>query len=98
MIRKELTDAIRHVYAGQKHITASMATELAEHMPHDDLSVREIEVLRAVSKGRSNKMISSELFISEETVKGHMKNIMFKLRASDRTHAVSLATTRGFFM
>ncbi|WP_263356737.1 response regulator [Acidicapsa ligni] len=97
-IRKELTDAIRIVHTGQKHIPVEIATDLAVHMHHEDLTVREIEVLKAAANGRSNKMIASELFISEETVKVHMKNILHKLNASDRTHAFSLATIRGFFM
>jgi DNA-binding NarL/FixJ family response regulator len=97
-IRKELTDAIRVVHNGQKHIPAEIATELAVHMQYEDLTAREIEVLKAAADGLSNKMIASQLFISEETVKVHMKNILHKLNASDRTHAFRLATARGFFM
>jgi DNA-binding NarL/FixJ family response regulator len=97
-IRKELTEAIRIVHKGQKHIPSEIATELAVHMHYEDLTAREIEVLKEAANGRSNKMIASQLFISEETVKVHMKNILHKLDASDRTHAFSLATTRGFFM
>ena len=67
-------------------------------MHYEDLTAREIEVLKAAANGRSNKMIASELFISEETVKVHMKNILHKLNASDRTHAFSLAISRGIFM
>jgi len=96
-IRKELTDAIRIVHTGEKHVPAEIATNLAVQMHYEDLTVREIEVLRAAASGRSNKMIASELFISEETVKVHMKNIMYKLNASDRTRAFSLATAQGFF-
>jgi DNA-binding NarL/FixJ family response regulator len=98
MIRKELLDAIRAVYAGRRYIPAEVAAELADHFAEDDLSDREIEVLREVAKGMSNKVIASHLVISEATVKAHLKNIMLKLGASDRTHAVSLATARGYLV
>jgi len=98
MIRTELLEAIRSVYAGNRYIPQKIASELAEHYAQDDLSEREIEVLREVARGTSNKMIASHLFISEATVKAHMQNILLKLGASDRTHAVSIATTRGFLM
>lgn len=96
MIRKELIEAIRVVHAGKKYIPQMIAAELAEHYDQDDLSAREIEVLRAVSEGKSNKIIASQLSITETTVKAHMKNILVKLGASDRTHAVVIATSRGF--
>jgi DNA-binding NarL/FixJ family response regulator len=98
MIRTELLEAIRSVYAGIKYIPQKIASELAEHYAQDDLSEREIEVLREVARGTSNKVIASHLFISEATVKAHMQNILLKLGASDRTHAVSIATARGFLM
>jgi DNA-binding NarL/FixJ family response regulator len=98
MIRKDLVDAIRIVHAGRKHIPQTVAVSLAEHYQDDDLTAREIEVLKAVSEGTSNKIIASRLFISEATVKAHMKNILLKLGASDRTHAVGIAATRGFLM
>jgi DNA-binding NarL/FixJ family response regulator len=98
MIRTELLEAIRSVYTGSKYIPQKIAAELAEHYAEDDLSDREIEVLREVASGTSNKIIASRLFISEATVKAHMQNILFKLGASDRTHAVSIATARGFLM
>ncbi|HEY1498391.1 MAG TPA: response regulator transcription factor [Acidobacteriaceae bacterium] len=98
MIRKELLEAIRAVYAGRRYIPAEVAAELADHFAEDDLSDREIEVLREVAKGMSNKVIASDLVISEATVKAHLKNIMLKLGASDRTHAVSLATARGYLV
>lgn len=98
MIRKELLEAIRVVHAGRKYIPAKVASELAEHFVEDELSEREIEVLREVAGGTSNKIIASRLSVSEATVKAHLKNIMLKLGASDRTHAVSIATTRGFLM
>jgi DNA-binding NarL/FixJ family response regulator len=98
MIRTELLEGIRSVYAGNRYIPNKIAAELAEHYPQDDLSEREIEVLREVARGSSNKIIASHLFISEATVKAHVGNILAKLGASDRTHAVSIATARGFLM
>jgi DNA-binding NarL/FixJ family response regulator len=98
MIRTELLEAVRSVYAGSKYIPLKISTEIAEHYAQDDLSEREIEVLREVARGTSNKIIASHLFISESTVKAHMQNILLKLGASDRTHAVSIATARGFLM
>ena len=98
MIRTDLLEAIRAVYIGRRYIPQKIAAELAEHYAEDDLSEREIEVLREVARGTSNKIIASHLSISEATVKAHIKNIMLKLGASDRTHAVSIATTRGFLM
>jgi len=98
MIRTELLEAIRSVYAGNRYIPQKIALELAEHYAQDDLSEREIEVLREVAHGTSNKIIASHLSITEATVKAHMQNILLKLGASDRTHAVSIATARGFLM
>jgi DNA-binding NarL/FixJ family response regulator len=98
MIRKELLDAIRTVHAGKRYIPQKIAAELAEHFAEDELSEREIEVLREVAGGKSNKMIASHLSISEATIKAHMKNIMFKLAASDRTHAVGIANARGYLI
>jgi DNA-binding NarL/FixJ family response regulator len=98
MIRTELLEAIRVVHAGRKFIPPKIAAELVEHYAEDDLSEREIEVLREVARGTSNKIIASHLAISEATVKAHIKNILLKLGASDRTHAVNIAMTRGFFM
>jgi DNA-binding NarL/FixJ family response regulator len=98
MIRTELLEAIRSVHVGKRYIPQRIAVELAEHYAEDDLSDREIEVLREVARGVSNKIIASRLSISEATVKAHMQNILLKLGASDRTHAVSIATNRGFLM
>jgi len=98
MIRTELLEAIRAVHLGLKYIPQKIAVELAEHYAEDDLSEREIEILREVARGTSNKIIASHLSISEATVKAHMKNILLKLGASDRTHAVNIAMTRGFLM
>jgi len=98
MIRTELLDAIRSVHVGKRYIPQRIAAELADHYAEDDLSDREIEVLREVARGTSNKIIALHLSISEATVKAHMQNILLKLGASDRTHAVNIATTRGFLM
>ncbi len=98
MIRTELLEAIRAVHLGKRYIPPKIAAELADHYAEDDLSEREIEVLREVARGKSNKIIASHLSISEATVKAHMQNILLKLGASDRTHAVSIATARGFLM
>jgi DNA-binding NarL/FixJ family response regulator len=98
MIRTELLEAIRAVHLGRKYIPQKIASELVEHYAEDDLSEREIEVLREVARGTSNKIIASHLSISEATVKAHIKNILLKLGASDRTHAVNIAMTRGFLM
>ncbi len=72
-----------------------MATELAEHAADDALSLREVEVLKLIAGGKSNKMIAAQLSITEETVKGHVKNILSKLAANDRTHAVTIGLKRG---
>ena len=98
MIRTELLEAIRAVHVGRKYIPPRIAAELAEHYAEDDLSMREIEVLGEIARGASNKVIASHLSISEATVKAHVQNILLKLGASDRTHAVNIATTRGFLM
>jgi DNA-binding NarL/FixJ family response regulator len=95
LLRKELIDTIRAVHAGQKRLTAEVAAEIAEHALDDSLTVREIEVLRVVAGGNSNKEIAARLSITEETVKGYLKSIMTKLRANDRTHAVTIGLKRG---
>ena len=95
MVRKELIDTIRMVHAGKKRIPAEIAVELAEHHSDDALTEREIEVLREVAAGNANKMVAQRLTISEETVKAHMKSILSKLGANDRTHAVTIALKRG---
>ncbi len=96
MLRMDLVDTIREVHLGLKRVPPEIAATLAERLSVDDLSERETEVLQAVAAGNSNKIIASELEISEDTVKGHMKSIMSKLRANDRTHAVLIALKRGF--
>jgi len=96
MLRTDLITTIREVHLGRKHIPPEIATSLAEHLGVDDLSSRETEVLRSVAAGNSNKIVADDLSITEDTVKGHMKNIMAKLGANDRTHAVLIAIKRGF--
>jgi DNA-binding NarL/FixJ family response regulator len=95
LVRKELLDTIRAVHAGKRRVPPEIATEIAEHVADDALTEREVEVLRGVAGGKSNKTIASELGISEGTVKTHMKSILPKLDASDRTHAVMIALRRG---
>jgi DNA-binding NarL/FixJ family response regulator len=95
MVRKELIDTIRTVHAGKKRIPPEIAVEMAEHHSDDALTEREIDVLREVAAGNANKMVAQRLKVSEETVKAHMKNILSKLGANDRTHAVTIALKRG---
>jgi DNA-binding NarL/FixJ family response regulator len=96
-LRKELVGAIRDIHSGRRRIQPEIAQDLAEHFDADRLSSREVEVLRCVAAGCSNKVVADKLSISEDTVKGHMKSIMGKLGANDRTHAVLIALRRGFF-
>jgi len=95
MLRKELVETIRTVHAGKKRIPPEIAIEMAEHHSDDALTEREIEVLREVAAGNANKIVADHLSISEETVKAHMKSILSKLGANDRTHAVTIALKRG---
>ena len=95
MVRKELVDTIRLVHAGKKKIPAEIAVEMAQHHSDDALTQREIEVLHEVAAGNANKMVAQRLNISEETVKAHMRSILSKLGANDRTHAVTIAVKRG---
>jgi DNA-binding NarL/FixJ family response regulator len=94
-VHRELLDTIRAVHAGQKRIPPEVAAELAEHAAADELSSREIDVLRLIATGNANKQIAAQLSISEETVKSHVANLLAKLGANDRTHAVTLALKRG---
>ncbi|HEY2963395.1 MAG TPA: response regulator transcription factor [Pyrinomonadaceae bacterium] len=91
----ELLDVIRQVHAGKKRIPAAIASQLAEHMSDETLTEREIEVLQEVAGGNKNREIADRLFISEETVKVHIKHIMEKLGAADRTQAVTIGVRRG---
>ena len=95
MVRKELVETIRSVHAGKKRIPPEIAVEIAEHHSDDSLTQREIDVLREVAAGNANKIVAQHLKVSEETVKAHMKNILSKLGANDRTHAVTIALKRG---
>lgn len=95
LVRNELVETIHAVHAGRRRVPPEIATEIAEHVADDTLTRRELEVLRGVAAGKSNKLIAVELTISEETVKTHMKSILPKLNASDRTQAVLTALKRG---
>ena len=90
-----LIDGIRQVHAGKKRIPQEVGSHLAEHMGEEDLTAREVEVLQRIAGGNRNQDIARRLFISEETVKVHVKHIMEKLGASDRTQAVSIGIRRG---
>jgi len=94
-VRRELLDTIRAVHAGQKRIPQEVAAELAEHAVEDDLTSRELDVLRLIATGNANKEIAGQLSIAEETVKSHVTNILAKLGANDRTHAVTIGLKRG---
>jgi DNA-binding NarL/FixJ family response regulator len=94
-VHRELLETIRAVYAGQKRIPPEIAVELADHAADDDLTGREIEVLRLIAAGNSNKLIADQLSIVEGTVKSHVANILSKLGANDRAHAVSIGLSRG---
>ena len=96
MLRTDLMNTIRDVHAGRRRIPPEIAAGLAEHLGAEDLTLREVQVLRSVASGHSNKLVADELLISDDTVKGHMKSIMGKLGANDRTHAVLIAMRRGF--
>jgi DNA-binding NarL/FixJ family response regulator len=94
-LRRELLDTIRAVFAGQKRIPAEVATQVADHLADDSLTSREIDVLRLIAAGNANKIVADKLSITEETVKGHVKSILSKLGANDRTHAVTIGLKRG---
>jgi DNA-binding NarL/FixJ family response regulator len=96
MIWKDLPESIRVVHSGRRRIPTEIAEALAEHVADDALTEREVQVLRRVAMGTANKSIAAELSVSEATVKAHMKSILAKLGANDRTHAVTIAVKRGF--
>lgn len=91
----ELLSVIRSVHAGRRHVSPEVAARLAEHLGDEGLTVRELEVLRLIRDGHRNKQIADQLAISENTVNFHIKNLLDKLRANDRTHAVTIALRRG---
>ncbi len=95
-VNTELLEIIRAVHHGQKRIPPEIAAELADHATEDDLSPREIDVLRLIATGNGNREIAAQLAITEETVKNHVTHILAKLGANDRTHAVTIAIKRGY--
>jgi DNA-binding NarL/FixJ family response regulator len=94
-VHKELLETIRAVHAGQKRIPQDIASELAEHATDDELTEREVDVLRLIGAGNGNKQIADQLSIGEATVKSHVTNILSKLGANDRAHAVTIGLKRG---
>jgi len=94
-LRNELLETIRAVHAGQRRVSSEVAAEIAEHSTDDALTPREVDVLRLVAKGNANKEIAAQLSLTEETVKSHIRNILSKLHANDRTHAVAIGVKRG---
>ena len=96
LLQNELIDTVKAVMSGQRRMPPEIASAMAIHANDENLTERELSVLRAVSKGCSNKIIGAELGISEHTIKNHVQSILAKLRASDRTHAVTIALRRGF--
>ena len=94
-LRTELIDAIRDVHRGQRRVQRDVADEIALHVVDEALTEREIAILRLVAVGKANKQVGAELGLSEETIKGHLKNIFSKLDVADRTHAVTMAARRG---
>jgi len=95
LLRNDLLDTIRAVHAGQKRIPPEIGAEIAEYAARDSLTAREIDVLRLIGGGNANKEIAAQLSVTEDTVKGHVKNILAKLGANDRTHALAIALKRG---
>ncbi len=95
LLDKELLETIRAVHAGKKTLSAEVSYELAEHATDDALTQGEVEVLRLIAAGNANKEIAAQLSITEETVKGRVKNILSKLGANDRTHAAMIGMKRG---
>jgi len=95
LLRKELLEIIRAVHAGHKRVSSEIAAEIAEHATDDALTPREVDVLRLVARGNANKAIAAQLSLTEETVKSHIRSILAKLGANDRTHAVAIGLKRG---
>jgi DNA-binding NarL/FixJ family response regulator len=95
-LHKELLDTIRAVHAGRKSLSPEVSFELAEHAAEETLSPAEVRVLRLIADGNTNKQIATQLSVTEDAVKGQVRNILSKLGANDRTHAVTIALKRGF--
>src|SRR6266850_1897559 len=95
MPKNELLAVVRSVHAGKRHVPPEVAALLAEHLGEEDLTIRELEVLRLIRDGHRNKQIANQLAIAETTVNFHIKNLVDKLGANDRTHAVTIAVRRG---
>lgn len=94
-VHTDLVETIRAVHSGKKRVLAEIAAELAEHAGDDELTARELDVLRLIARGNANKEIAAQLSLAEETVKSHVTRILNKLRANDRTHAVTIGLQRG---
>src|SRR6476469_7677189 len=94
-LHKELLDTIRAVHAGRKNLSPEVSFELAEHVAEDSLSPLEVRVIRLIAEGNSNKEIAARLSVSEDSVKGHVRNILSKLGANDRAHAAMIGVKRG---
>jgi DNA-binding NarL/FixJ family response regulator len=95
MVREELLEAIRAVHAGKRHVPSAIAAKLVDHLAYEKLTLRELDVLKEVAKGKRNKEIGAALSIAEDTVKMHVKSILMKLGVNDRTEAVTIALRRG---
>lgn len=95
-LRRDLVESIRAVHAGERLVQTEVARDLAQHAADEVLTNREVEILKLIADGCSNKLVADRLHISEETVKGHVRNVLHKLKANDRTHAVTIALHRGF--
>jgi DNA-binding NarL/FixJ family response regulator len=94
-LRKELLETIRAVHAGKRRISPEVASQVAEYATDDALTAREVDVLRLIAQGNANKVVADRLSITEDTVKAHVRSILSKLAANDRTHAVTIAIKRG---
>jgi len=95
LLRKELLDTIRAVHAGKKRISPEVASQVAEYATDSALTAREVDVLRLIAQGNANKLIADHLAVTEDTVKAHVRSILSKLGANDRTHAVTIGLRRG---
>ncbi|GFE82909.1 DNA-binding response regulator [Steroidobacter agaridevorans] len=96
-LRTDMVGAIRAAHQGKRYVPADVAVAIAKHLGTEDLSPREVEILRHIAAGLSNKEIANELGVSDETVKTHLKSVFSKLHVSDRSHAIATALERGIF-